>query len=203
MYFTSNRLTTKSKINLDSCTQFLFYKVAKDVCCTITISFHLIMYPGVLQWEESMGGSGTHAQSSHWVPLPAHQLQQIQRPMAGYSTMNTHQCSKHAGGCLVYVCMSLPWLSNLCTWWTASTSRRMLNRHSRHLESLLKGSEDGLLTSHFLSQIIIIWEHISQIFIYFFDLLWNLILKLYVWRCCCHRIFVVNLIMAPPMEDPV
>lgn len=59
-------------------------------------------WAGVLQWEESVGGSGSHAQSAHRVPLPAHQLQPIQRSMEWCCMM----CSRFTTVCMwVDVCV--------------------------------------------------------------------------------------------------
>lgn len=72
----------------------------------------LVTCAGIPQWEESVGGSGSHAQSAHWVPLPAHQLQPIQRSM-GWCGMkhsrHTHSWT-YVGGytCVLHV-HKYPW----------------------------------------------------------------------------------------------
>lgn len=101
---------------------FYSWTFLNDPMCAHLFLFFWVTCLGVLQWEESMGGSGAHAQSAHRVPLPTHQLQQIQGPVGRHrhSVMHcrrttTHQNVPHwMSMCYKHLATrSLPCLSNL------------------------------------------------------------------------------------------
>lgn len=146
----------------------------------------LVTCTGLLQWEESVGGSGSHAQSTHWVPLPAHQLQQIQRPVGRHSMMHTRNAHTwtHINGCTCVTSISSypSWVSLAfqicaCDGWQRPRERVTIKVRLQ-------------LTPHLISQINITQEHLSQmIYLFFYLKIWSL--NLYKWSTCCYIIFVV------------
>lgn len=169
--------------------------IYKDQRCfssqtTHPLSCFLVACAGVPQREVSMGGGCSHAQSAHRVPLPAHQLQQIQGPMGGHSVIHSRHTHTHEH---MWVDIHVRYMCH----WCKQAPVSLLCALQRADSANTSRENDNLQ----LTQIIITGEHLSQMIYLFFYLK---ISSLYLWRNCCHRIFVSSVKMwYLPWRNPI